>query len=74
MANISNGKYRTTQGDMWDSIAKHLYGSGNEKLMHVLIDANPQYRNIAVFSANCELVVPDVSIETRITWPPWRAR
>ena len=65
-------KYTTTQGDMWDSIARYLYN--NESLMHILIDANPQYRNIAVFPANCELVVPDVSRGATITWPPWRRR
>ena len=65
-------KYRTTQGDMWDSIARFFYN--NESLMHILIDANLQYRDIAVFPANCELVIPDISGEVRVTWPPWRVR
>jgi len=64
-------KYTTTQGDMWDSIARQLYN--NETLMHILIDANPQYRNIAVFPANCVLLVPEISKAVRVTWPPWRA-
>ena len=59
------------QGDMWDTIALRMYGS--EPLMHVLIDANPKYRDIAVFPANCELRVPEASKEVRITSPPWRA-
>ena len=63
-------KYRTTQGDMWDSIARHLYS--DESLMHILIDANPQYRDIAIFPANCELAVPEVSNEVRVSWSPWR--
>ena len=64
-------KIRTAQGDMWDSIARREYGS--EQLMHILIDANLQYRNIAVFPANIELAVPEVSTRERVTFPPWRA-
>ena len=45
----------------------------NESLMRILIDANPQYRNIAVFPANCELAVPEVSSEAKVTWLPRRA-
>ena len=62
--------YRTAQGDMWDSIA--LRELGSEHLMHLLIDANPKYIGVAVFPANCELIIPDVTTEERITFPPWR--
>lgn len=62
--------YNTSQGDMWDAIALRLYG--NEKLMHVLIGANPRYRSVAVFPANCVLSVPDISKEEKVTFPPWR--
>jgi len=50
--------YTTTQGDMWDIISLNVYG--DEKLMHLLIEANPKYRNVAVFSANCNIAVPDM--------------
>jgi len=63
-------KYTTTQGDMWDTISKRVYGT--EKLMNVLIDANHIYRQVAVFGANIELNVPDVHIDTRPSFPPWR--
>ena len=63
--------YTTVQGDMWDSIARQLYN--NESLMHILIDANPQYRTIAIFPANCLISVPEISRAARVTWPPWRA-
>jgi len=63
-------EYVTVQGDLWDSIARQLYD--NEALMHILIDANPQYRNIAVFPANCILIVPEITRAVRVTWPPWR--
>lgn len=63
-------KYRTMQGDLWDMIAFRVYGV--EQLMYILIDANPQYREVAVFPANCELNIPDVSTEERIDFPLWR--
>jgi len=65
-------KYTTTQGDMWDNIALLMLGS--EDLMHLLIDANPQYRNIAIFPANCELVIPEIPRGQRVDFPPWRSR
>jgi len=64
------GNYRTSQGDMWDNISRRFYG--RENLMHILIGANPQYRELAVFPANCELAIPEVSREERVTFPPWR--
>ena len=63
--------YITTQGDMWDIISHRVYGT--EMLMHVLIEANHQHRNIVVFPANVELIVPDVNTRESVTFPPWRA-
>ena len=68
---MCNNIYLTTQGDMWDSISLRVYGT--EKLMHVLIEANHKHRNISIFPANIELIVPDVSVRENITFPPWRA-
>ena len=65
-------KFITTQGETWDSISLRVYGS--EKLMHVLIEANHQYRDIAVFPANCELIIPELPRGERIAFPPWRVR
>ena len=64
-------KYVTVQGDTWDSIALRLLG--NETLMWMLIYANPEYRSVAVFPANIELVVPEVLKKTGVSFPPWRA-
>ncbi len=64
-------KYTTTQGDLWDVIAKRVFG--REQLMHVLIDANSKYRDIVVFPANCELTVPAISTQETISFPSWRA-
>ena len=63
--------YVTIQGDTWDIIAFRMYN--NERLMHILIEANPQYINIAVFSANCVLDIPEVPTAIGISFPPWRA-
>lgn len=63
--------YTTVQGDMWDSIAKTHYGS--EKFLDVLINANPQYRDVYIFSTGAVLEIP--VIDTRITadnLPPWK--
>ena len=64
-------KHITVQGDTWDSISLRRYNS--EMLMHVLIEANPVYRQTVVFPANCELNIPSVSTEERVSFPPWRS-
>ena len=65
------GKYTTTQGDTWDKISLELLG--DERFMHKLIDVNPDYREMVIFPANCELAVPPVNTQNRITFPPWRS-
>lgn len=63
--------YITTQGDMWDLIA--YTQMGNEKYMHLLIEANPQYRETVIFSANVTLTIPDVpAAQTVSNLPPWK--
>lgn len=67
-------KYRSVQGDMWDSIAYKVYG--DESLMNKLIEANTVYREIQVFPAGIELNIPELTSEeeTEIadTVPVWR--
>ena len=56
---------------MWDSISQKLYG--DVKYTDVLINANPEYRYIYIFSAGIKLVIPE--IEERISadsLPPWK--
>jgi phage tail protein X len=63
--------YTTQQGDMWDSISHKLYG--DVKFTDVLINANPEFRYVYIFSEGIVLSVPDV--EERITaddLPPWK--
>jgi len=71
MRSANNMCYRTTQGDMWDSIARQVYG--NEFYMHILVDANPKYRTVVIFSANCILTIPEITRDVGVSWPPWRA-
>lgn len=62
--------YTTTQGDMWDLIAKRLYGA--EALLNVLLEANQQYADIVVFPAGIVLEVPEYTAPVTSTLPPWR--
>ena len=62
--------YRTSQGDLWDTISLRVYGT--EMLMHILIEANHRHRHTAIFPANVELMVPDVVPSSRISFPPRR--
>ncbi len=50
--------YTTIQGDTFDGIAFKLYGE--EKYMKELIEANLDYADVLLFSANIELTVPQV--------------
>lgn len=50
--------YTTIQGDMWDGIAHNQLG--DVKYMDALMRANMQYRNIYIFSAGVQLIIPDV--------------
>ncbi|WP_304270382.1 tail protein X [Phascolarctobacterium succinatutens] len=62
--------YTTTQGDMWDLIAKRLYN--DEASLNVLLEANQRYADMVVFSAGVELVVPEYTALVTSMLPPWR--
>lgn len=64
--------YTTIQGDMWDGIARKVYG--HERHMNVLLDANPEYRDIWVFPSDIILKCPEVSAVKPSRLPPWRSR
>lgn len=64
-------KYITLQGDTWDVIAYKVYK--NERLMHLLIEANLDFISTAIFPANIELNIPEVSKKDLVVFPPWRA-
>lgn len=62
--------YTTTQGDMWDLIAKRLYN--DEASLNVLLEANQRYADMVVFPAGVELVVPEYTAPVTSILPPWR--
>lgn len=63
--------YKTVQGDMWDVIAKKLYGT--EMMAGALIGANPAYRDVVFFSAGVVLDVPEMADDSILEGlPPWK--
>lgn len=66
--------YTTIQGDMFDRIAKTVYG--DEKRMDALLEANPGHIGTVVFPAGVALNIPDLPTASADTGglPPWRAR
>ena len=62
--------YTTIQGEMWDSIAKKVYGT--ELGMNALLEANPSHRLVVVFPAGVTLAVPVYEKPKTRRLPPWR--
>lgn len=61
--------YTTKQGQVWDQIAKEVYGK--ETLADFLMESNPKYLNIFVFPAGITLATPTLP-DARKDLPPWR--
>lgn len=64
--------YITKQGDMWDYIAYQVYG--DEYMVSVLYEANPQYLTEYIFEDGCEIWCPKVDSEEDLEadLPDWR--
>ena len=62
--------YVTVQGDMWDKIAFNVMGS--ETFKDVLMKANLKYKDVYIFGANAEIVVPEIVSKPVGTLPPWK--
>lgn len=62
--------YMTKQGDTWDLIAFKMLGSENK--MTNLLEANPELVNVGIFSADVEINIPEITVETISADPPWR--
>ena len=62
--------YTTIQGDMWDDIAYKVYGI--ESYMVLLMQANPEHANTAVFGAGVVLSMPELPDVTDEDLPPWK--
>lgn len=63
-------KYITIQGDMWDGIAKRVYGA--ERYMNTLLNANQAYNHIVIFPAGIQLNCPDMHMPSTAILPPWK--
>lgn len=63
--------YKTIQGDTWDLIAHKMYGE--DKNMHILLQANIALVDTVFFDAGVDIIVPEViakTVDTSIS--PWR--
>lgn len=65
--------YVTKQGDTFDSIAFKILG--HRRYTKDLMEANPQYMDIVIFSANVVLNIPEIETPdtTAMNQPPWRS-
>jgi phage tail protein X len=66
--------YISIQGDWWDLISLKVYGMrrGDDHLMHKLIEANYDLRDVSHFPAGVVVYVPDVPVKTEIPLVPWK--
>lgn len=65
-----NRIYTTVQGDMWDSIAYEFYG--DVKYVGLLLKSNPDFLDVAVFSAGERILIPELPEEYEEDLPEWR--
>lgn len=63
--------YTTVQGDKWDGISYKMYEAAS--FVDVLIEANPRYRDIYIFSEGETLNIPETEKgKTAERLPPWK--
>jgi len=62
--------YTTMAGDTWDILALDAYN--DELKSSIIIQANPQYSNVLVFSAGIVLKIPIIEDTVAETLPPWK--
>lgn len=68
---MTDSTYTTILGDTWDGMAYKLFG--DEAYMGLLLEENPQYRDVLVFSAGTVLDVPELEEpEVDEELPIWR--
>ena len=62
--------YKTRSGDVWDSIAKEVYGS--EAYTSFLMSNNQHLLDHFIFPEGIELAIKDIPEETTLL-PDWRS-
>ena len=63
--------YTTISGDVWDKIAKEVYGS--ESYTSFLMSNNQQFINYFVFPDGITLTIEDLPEEEENNLPDWRS-
>lgn len=61
--------YKTVSGDIWDKIAKEVYGS--ESYTSFLMANNQKYIDYFIFPADIYLIIEDLPVEESAL-PDWR--
>lgn len=62
--------YETLEGDTFDSIALDFYN--DEYKSSDIMNANPNYIKVLIFSANVKLKIPIIEEQPVSTLPPWK--
>lgn len=64
-------QYTTNLGDMWDTISKNMYGTENHT--DILINANPNFAGVIIFSGGTVLNIPEIESGSQYeSLPPWK--
>ena len=63
------GLYRTRSGDVWDNIAKEVYGS--EAYTSFLMENNQKHLEHFIFPEGVELVIKEIPEKVSLL-PEWR--
>ncbi|KAA0257216.1 LysM domain-containing protein [Deferribacter autotrophicus] len=64
--------HKTKYGETFDILAKRYYG--DEKLMHYILEANPELRDKIFFDGNFDVFIPDLPEDVKIeeVTAPWK--
>lgn len=63
-------EYETLQGDAFDMIALDFYN--DEVYAPLIMEANPQFKDILVFDSGVKLKIPVIESEISEMLPPWK--
>ena len=62
--------YTTVSGDMWDTVAKKVYG--DEYCADALMQAHPEQIGVFRFDSGIVLQTPELETEKSGSQPPWK--
>ena len=68
---MASAIHTTVHNEAWDQIAKRYYG--NENLMHLLLEANPELAKYELLPAGQKVIVPEKPKEVKTQkLPIWK--